>query len=367
MTYLHQTLSEQLRIGEHEIERRKVYMDFTEDDVKALKEASPWVRPLVPSLVEQFYVLQTAIPEISLIIGDRETLGNLHSSMNKYILDLFSGVYDSDYVDTRLRIGKVHQRIGVSPKLYLSGINQLQLLLEDMIDDNAELQGVDERLLKRAVRKLLYFDNQFVFDTYIAALKSEVETVNKQLEAYASRLEMQVAQRTKELTELSLRDPMTNLYNQRAFYDQLEKGGALAQRTDGVFSILYLDVNKFKAVNDNYGHKMGDEVLKAVAKAIDATVRKSETAARYGGDEFCVLLPNTKAENLPAYCQRLFVEFDKIKPLDVTLSVGGAEVSPEKGFDIESLIVRADKQMYRAKKRAHQSGEHELVLETDLD
>ncbi|OEF23550.1 GGDEF domain-containing protein [Vibrio rumoiensis] len=363
MTYLHQTLSEQLRIGEHEIERRKIYMGFTDEDVKALKDALPWVEPLVPDLVDQFYVLQTAIPEISLVIGDRETLSNLHSSMNQYILDLFSGQYHFDYVDKRLRIGKVHQRIGVSPKLYLSGINQLQLLLEDLIDDNAEFQGIDGRLLKRAVRKLLYFDNQFVFDTYIAALQSEVEAVNTQLEAYASRLEMQVAQRTKELTELSMRDPMTNLYNQRAFYDQLEKGGALAERNNGFFCVLYLDVNHFKTVNDTYGHKMGDQVLIAVAMAINETVRKSETAARYGGDEFCIILPSTKVENLAFYCERLFAEFDKLKPLDVTLSVGGAEVSPQSGYDVEALIVRADKQMYLAKKRAHESKTHELMVE----
>ncbi|MBD1576813.1 MULTISPECIES: GGDEF domain-containing protein [Vibrio] len=363
MAQVHQTLSEQLRIGEHEIERRKYFMGFTEQDSDLLKSSRSWVEPLVPALVNEFYILQTSIPEISLIIGDRETLSNLHNSMSQYVLDLFSGDYQSEYVDKRLRIGKIHHRIGLSPKLYLSGINQLQLLIEDMIDDNAGEYDIDSLALKRAVRKLLYFDNQFVFETYIAALQNEVEIVNTQLEKYAASLEDQVALRTRQLTELSMRDPLTNLYNQRAFYEQLEKDAAIAQRSEGYFSLLFIDINKFKQVNDTHGHKVGDEVLVAVAKAIESTVRKAETAARNGGDEFCILLPNTKVENLTFYCDRLFAEFDKIKPLDITLSVGGAEISPENGFDIENLVHRADRKMYEAKQLAHKSGKSELILD----
>ncbi|WP_287024910.1 protoglobin domain-containing protein [Vibrio sp.] len=96
--------------------------------------------------------MQTAIPEISLIIGDRETLNNLHKSMQVYVRELFEGGYELAYVEKRLRIGKVHQRIGVSPKLYLSGINQLQLLLEDIIDKNAEENGMDIKELKRMLQ-----------------------------------------------------------------------------------------------------------------------------------------------------------------------------------------------------------------------
>lgn len=363
MNKVFQTLAEQMRITEHDIERRKVFMSFGDDDVALLKSAGTWIEPLIPDVVRQFYLLQTAIPEIALIIGDRESLNNLHRSMQVYVRELFEGHYDLNYVEKRLRIGKVHHRIGVSPKLYLSGINQLQLLLEDIIDDYSEENGMCVKALKRAIRKLLYLDNQFVFDTYISSLQLEVESANYQLEDYASRLEEQVLQRTKELTELSLKDPLTNLYNQRAFYEYLEKGISQAERMESCYSLLYIDVNKFKMVNDTQGHKVGDDILIAVANAIEKTIRKQETAARYGGDEFCILLPNTKSENLSFYCERLFREFDKIKPLDITLSVGGAEVSPKTSYDINDLIVRADKQMYNAKQHSHLSGVHQLRVE----
>ncbi|MGB2078697.1 MAG: GGDEF domain-containing protein [Vibrio sp.] len=362
MEQVFQTLSEQLRIGEHEIERRKVYMGIEADDVTRLKQVSQWIQPHMKGLIEAFYREQTAIPEIALKIGDSETLGNLHRSMHQYVLDLFSGEYDLAYVDKRLRIGKVHQRIGVSPKLYLSGINQLQLLLEDLLDIYADELAIDGRLVKQSMRKILYFDNQFVFDTYIAALQSEVETANVQLETYASSLEEKVALRTRELTELSLRDPLTNLYNQRAFYEQLENAVSVAQRMQSQLSVLYLDVNKFKEINDEHGHLAGDETLVSVADAIMSTARKTETAVRYGGDEFCIILPNTPIVNTPVFIKRFLEAFDRLCPYGVTLSIGGAAVNPELGYEIKDLVGRADKEMYQAKEIAHGSNKHEVCL-----
>lgn len=77
-------------------------------------------------------------------------------------------------------------------------------------------------------------------------------------------------------------------------------------------------------------------------------------------------MPNTKTENLSFYCERLFDAFDKIKPLDVTLSVGGAEMSLAAGYNIDDLIIRADKQMYIAKQEAHATGKHQLRVEVNL-
>lgn len=364
MQQVMQTLSEQLRIGEHEIERRKVFMGLTPEDETLLKSVLLWVQPRVNELVEEFYRLQTQIPEIALKIGDSETLSNLHFGLRQYVIDLFAGHYDLAYVEKRLRIGKVHQRIGVSPRLYLSGINQLQILLEDLLDEYADENGkeLNIKLLKQALRKVLYFDNQFVFDTYIAALQSEVETANRQLEAYAANLEEKVALRTKELTELSMRDPLTNLYNQRAFYEQLEMAASVAERTQSHLTGLYIDVNKFKEINDTHGHLAGDEVLVSVATAILQTMRKTEIAVRYGGDEFCILLPNTPIENASVYINRFLAEYERLRPYAVNLSIGGASVNPEQGYDIRELIQRADTEMYRAKEAAHASGRHEVSL-----
>lgn len=359
MQQLQQSLSEQMRIGDHEIERRKFLLELTQADFTLLQKCQRWVENYIQDIVGQFYVQQTAIPEIAVVIGDKETLSNLHNSMVKYVQELFSGNYDKDYVNKRLRIGKVHQRIGVSPKLYLSGISQLQHIIESYILRYAE----DPEQTIKSLRKLFYFDNQLVFDTYIAALQTEVESANEQLEAYAANLEKSVSERTEELTQLSMRDPLTKLYNQRAFYEQLEKHVGIANRTESHLSLLYIDLNKFKEVNDTFGHKAGDDVLIAFSEASSQVLRQSETAARYGGDEFCIIMPNTNIENALPLCKRLSEAFSDAIDYDVTLSIGGASIYPDSDIDLEKLLKLADAQMYQAKTKAHKSKQHEFSFE----
>lgn len=359
MQQLHQSLSEQMRIGDHEIERRKFLLDLTQADFSLLKSCQKWIESDINTIVEQFYIQQTAIPEIAVVIGDKETLNNLHNSMVKYIQELFSGNYDKNYVNKRLRIGKIHHRIGVSPKLYLSGISQLQQIIEQYINRHAD----EPEPTMRALRKLFYFDNQLVFDTYIASLQSEVESANSQLEEYASNLEKNVAERTEELTQLSMRDPLTQLYNQRAFYEELDRSVEIANRTENHVTLLYVDLNKFKEVNDKYGHKAGDEVLVTFATAVNNILRKSETASRYGGDEFCIVMPNTHIENAHHLCSRLANSFAEQCNYGVTLSIGGASIYPDCGFGIEKLIQLADTQMYAAKQLAHKSNTSEFSFE----
>lgn len=362
MQQLQQTLSEQMRINDHEIERRKVLLSFLDADAAVLKQCQKWIEPLVEPIVTRFYAAQTQLPEISLVIGDKETLSRLHTSMEGYTLELFSGQYDKMYVDKRLRIGKIHHRIGVSPKLYLSGINQLQLLIEEAIEEHAHIYNQSFQDITYSLRKLFYFDNQLVFDTYIASLQTEVESANQQLEIYAHNLENVVAKRTAELTALSMKDALTGLYNQRAFYELFEKNFNITQRCQQHLTLLYIDMNFFKEVNDTYGHKAGDEVLVSFAEAASQIVRKMDFVSRYGGDEFCIVLPNTKIEEAKALCTRLIELFDKNAAYPITLSIGGASLYPESELTMDKLIMAADSKMYQAKQICHENRQHHFEL-----
>ena len=115
-----QTLLEQMRITEFDIEARKALISFKEEDFEQLKSLRSLIESKIDNLVSEFYKRQTEIPEIALLIGDADTLARLISAQRNYVLDLFSGIYDLEYVNNRLRIGLVHKRIGVEPKLYLS-------------------------------------------------------------------------------------------------------------------------------------------------------------------------------------------------------------------------------------------------------
>lgn len=118
MNSSHQTLLEQMRITEFEISTRKQLLNLTHDDEMLLGSCKEKIENNLKSLIDKFYSEQTSMPEVALLIGDRDTLSKLKITQEKYIRDLFSGYYDMEYVNHRLRIGLVHKRIGVEPKLY---------------------------------------------------------------------------------------------------------------------------------------------------------------------------------------------------------------------------------------------------------
>ena len=148
-----QSLIEQMRITDFEISSRKVLFSITPADEAALKGMQPHIVGRVNDLVDRFYEMQTASPEISLLIGDSDTLKRLRTAQGRYILDLFSGYYDVEYVNNRLRIGLVHKRIGVEPKLYLTAVQTLQGLLIEAIDHAVADEARVQRLVARAAAR----------------------------------------------------------------------------------------------------------------------------------------------------------------------------------------------------------------------
>ncbi len=110
-----QTLLEQMRITEFEIAHRKELLLLDERDFALLASYRPKIEPHIDALVDKFYTLQTGITEIALLIGDADTLTRLRAAQRRYILDLFSGLYDLEYVNNRLRIGLVHSGLEWSP------------------------------------------------------------------------------------------------------------------------------------------------------------------------------------------------------------------------------------------------------------
>jgi diguanylate cyclase len=347
MDHTKKTLLEQLQLNEFEIARRKELLGFTTSDADLLLSCKGLVSEHIDSIVADFYAKQTAIPEIALLIGDADTLGRLHSAQRGYVLGLFEGFYDVDYVNNRLRIGMVHKRIGVEPKLYLSAVKTLKDTINAAlflhIDD-----GDQANLVVNALDKLLYFDNTLIFDTYIRALLSEVESAKDKVLSYAGELEAKVADRTRQLQELSQHDSLTDLYNQRAMNELLRRQFSLAKRQGNAFSFAYLDVDKFKQINDTNGHFAGDEVLRQVALALKKVCRNTDIPCRYGGDEFCLILPDSTLTDAEIICQRLIDQFSATVP-GVTLSIGIAQAGPDDFSDADTLLHLADAKMYEAK------------------
>lgn len=353
MQNINLTLAEQLNISKQDIERRKSFLNFTKKDAEILLAYKPIIAKHCAGIVKNFYDFMTQYPEVSNIIGDAETMRRLNSSMNRYVLELFDGHYDEDYVSKRLRIGLVHQRIGVPTDLYLSAIYQLQLNLHNTVAmyEMGSKDYMDMFSLRQAINKIIMFDVQYVLDAYYSGLVNQVEVARNKLKEYADSLEKKIEDRTRELEELSMRDMLTGLYNQRAFFEYLRREISNAERYKESMVLCYFDLNGFKAINDKQGHQVGDEVLITVGKLIQESMRESDIGCRYGGDEFALILPHSTLDEADVFVKRLIKKF-RIKEMQgVSFSMGIAGVGPDEFVDSEVLLSAADKEMYVAKAR----------------
>lgn len=157
-----------------------------------------------------------------------------------------------------------------------------------------------------------------------------------------------------ELHRLSIMDNLTNIYNRRYFFEMSQKLIATAFREQKPVSLIMLDIDLFKRVNDNYGHQAGDYILIDLVKELEKTMRKSDVFARIGGEEFTILLNNTSLEGARGIAEKMRLTIENkvfiynTTSIDITISIGVSELNTE-NTSIEDLYKQADKQLYIAK------------------
>lgn len=155
---------------------------------------------------------------------------------------------------------------------------------------------------------------------------------------------------------LSLTDGLTRLLNRRALNDRLQQEFDRARRYGSCLSMIMLDIDHFKEVNDRYGHQQGDAVLRVLADQLVECSRRSDILARYGGEEFILVLPETPLANARLLAERLRarVESSGSRPdsrsVSVTISLGVASFPHHGVSDEATLIAAADRELYRAKR-----------------
>ena len=153
----------------------------------------------------------------------------------------------------------------------------------------------------------------------------------------------------KELLELSITDGLTGLHNQRHFYNELDKEMERAKRQNITLSLLLFDLDDFKVFNDIHGHLEGDKVLRNVAQVVLKSIRRMDSAYRYGGDEFTVILPGATRVEATQVAERIRKTFESTPYLQqIKLSIGLVEFNPQ--YDLTNFVKYADEAMYTAKK-----------------
>lgn len=346
-----QTLMEQMKISDREIRKRKALLGFGLDDVRALAELKPRMIDDIEVVVDAFYKKILGFDEMDRLIGDAGSLSRLKNYQRHYILTLFDGEYEEEYVHSRLRIGMVHRRIGVEPQYYISAVHHLKTILLEVV-----IQGTDNQCENcskglAALDKILMFDLNLIVDTYIESLMEDARHSRNKLSEYAQSLEETVARRTRKLAEQARHDGLTGLLNQNAFYRELKRELIRSNRLNHAVTLLYFDLDGFKRLNDTQGHQAGDEILRQTAEAMNRVTRENEITARYGGDEFCIILPESVGNQGQVAAQRIC---DTLKVClagsGVTCSIGIASSTRDQPLDADTLVKAADAAMYSAKK-----------------
>lgn len=246
----------------------------------------------------------------------------------------------------------LRQQTEYVPVLMLTAKSDLQDLvrgLEAGADDyiakpfeHMELLARVKSLLRiRMLQKRLFLQN------------GQLEEKNRQLEALAEKLDSL----NQELRLLSVTDGLTKAYNHRHFQERLKSELARARRHEEPLACVMLDIDKFKTVNDFWGHPVGDRVLVRLVEIVKQGIRSEDLVARYGGEEFAVLLPKTTREHAAAMAERMreSIETERIgvgadTAVSFTISAGVSGYEPGGAIrEPEQLLRAADAALYRAK------------------
>lgn len=178
----------------------------------------------------------------------------------------------------------------------------------------------------------------------------ELRQANQQLKQQL----LEIENLQSRLQELATRDPLTGLFNRRYLHETLERELSRAARSNAPLSLIMMDIDHFKAVNDTYGHKAGDLMLQALSRTLVDRVRKEDIPCRYGGEEFLIVLPGMSLEDAQRRAEEFRLMFQKMnipfgsRHLQATLSAGVA-CYPQHGEDSDTLLRLVDEALYSAK------------------
>ena len=192
----------------------------------------------------------------------------------------------------------------------------------------------------------------------VAKVKRENESLRSELERALQEVRdknAQLEQSLKKVEEVAATDPLTGLYNRRHFGKVSEQLWSEAHRYDQDLSCVMIDLDGYKQLNDKYGHQVGDQVLVVAGRVIGANLRKMDVAARYGGDEFILLLPHASAQDAKVVAQRIHEQYraavaSLLRSSDAaTMSIGVGSRLGDDPTCADQLVAAADAALYRAK------------------
>jgi diguanylate cyclase (GGDEF)-like protein len=301
----------------------------------------------------------------SLVSGTRESGPFLHVSYPIRLREETGHASLMGYVHVGLSVQRTLQNLttafdlfsGMGIAILLLTIPLAYLLVRCVVVPINELSRVVSRFAQgdlKARSSVNRNDEIGVLALSFNSMANEIADQHEQISRLNSDLEQRVNERTKQLRELASRDSLTGLYNRRHFADVSARRFYEAKRYGLPLACIMIDLDDFKAINDTFGHHVGDEILILAATTIASQLRAADVAARFGGDEFILLLPQTDATRAAVLGRRIAEKFaqdlaEQMPKVQVGLSFGVAAVDSVEANEAEDMIRAADRAMYDLK------------------
>ncbi len=327
---------ERLGMDEATRARRLALMDLGEAELARGEALHGVIAPRVEGLVKEFYDRLLVHPEAQAVLAQGFRRADLERTQRGYLLTLGREFLSRDYFEERLRIGLAHVWAGVGLSLYIGAYRILEDLLIEALDE------AGQRELLPFLVKVVALDVSLAVEAYhgvqVAGLSESLASLRADQRRIHAELE---------------HDALSGALTRRAIMERLEE--RLGRDRERPFSVIMADLDHFKAVNDNYGHLVGDAVLREGVRRIRAALRAPDLVGRYGGEEFLVLLDGAGLNTALEVAERVRRHLEatpihvKGHQVPLTLSQGVAQWLP--GERLENLLQRADSALYRAKQR----------------
>lgn len=325
------------------INQRLLFLRLTKADHDLAQRLNKEViNPNIDKIIGLFYDSLISNIETHKWLKDKELVERLKMTQRNYLLGLGVGFDSEEYFESRLSIGVMHVVIALPLSIYQGAYSNMIQFILDVFPQSIRENSQDNSALTNFVIKITSLDMSLAIESYHHSFMTELESEIKSAYSLESTL------RSEAET-----DSLTGLYNRKYAFSHLNQAIGNVHQYPNNMSILMVDIDYFKKVNDTHGHQVGDEVLKQVSISITKTLRDHDLVGRYGGEEYIVGLINISSERANQVAERIrkivadtSITIDE-HTINVTVSIGMTSLCKED--NLHDLIKRSDTALYSAK------------------
>lgn len=327
-------------INKHEMASRIRYLGLKDANEQLAKIHEVIVADL-ELIVEEFYKHLLSREELKPFLFDQARIDSLKELQKRYLLSFGQNIETEEYFAKRFLIGQTHERIGLDHKWYFGSYSKLFEIVTRRIIDWEPTQSNSIELIL-TLQKMMALDVLCAEEAYYHATTDRLGHTLEELERVH-----------RDLEHSAQKDHLTQISNRRHLMLRLDEELSRSKRYGHPFSLLVIDVDSFKKINDDFGHLFGDQVLRYIAQTMRSLLRSNDVCGRFGGDEFVVGLIQTNAHTAFQVAERIREKISaqafrwQDQESKVTVTIGVATFSNPQ--TVKDLIALADKALYRAK------------------